>query len=246
MEPLRNSSMAAGYGVSSAEVDAGLRSYMLKVYNTMALGVAATGLVVLFLASQPELLFTLAVGPLKWVFFAIVLGLGFMAQKIVTARNPAVAHLMYWSYVVAWGVMIAPMVYLFLQTPGGVMDVARAFFITSAMFAGASLFGYTTKKDLSAFGRFFMMASIGLLVAMLVNLFFASTGFSLLISIAVVLLFAGITAYETQMIKEMYTQAYGDGVVSRMAIFGAFMLYGTFITMFIHILNILAILRGEE
>lgn len=246
MEPMRNSSMAAGYGVSSAEVDAGLRSYMLKVYNTMALGVAATGLVVLFLASQPELLATLAVGPMKWVFFAVVLGLGFMAPKIVTAKNPAVAHAMYWAYVICWGIMIAPMVAFFLKTTAGTMDVARAFFITSAMFAGASLFGYTTKKDLSGLGRFFLMASIGLIVAMLANLFFASTGFSLLISVAVVLLFAGITAYETQMIKEMYTQAYGDGVVSRMAIFGAFMLYGTFITMFIHILNILAILRGEE
>jgi FtsH-binding integral membrane protein len=115
------------------------------------------------------------------------------------------------------------------------------------MFAGASLFGYTTKKDLSGLGRFFLMAMIGFLVAMLVNVFFVeSTGFSLLLSFGVVILFAGVTAYETQMIKTMYTDAYGDGTVSRMAIFGAFILYGSFVTMFIHILNILAILRGEE
>jgi len=246
MEPMRNSSMATGYGATRAEVDAGLRSYMLKVYNTMALGVAATGLVVMFLASQPELLASLAMGPMKWVFFAIVLGLGFMAPKIVTAKNPMVAHAMYWAYVVSWGIMIAPMVAFFLKTTAGTMDVARAFFITSAMFAGASLYGYTTKKDLSGLGRFFMMASIGLLVAIIANIFFASTAFSLLISFAVVLLFAGVTAYETQMIKEMYTEAYGNNVVSRMAIFGAFMLYGTFVTMFIHILNILAILGNNR
>ena len=247
MEPMRNYGAAASYGASQAEIDAGLRSYMLKVYNTMALGVAATGLVVLFLASQPQLLVTLAVGPMKWVFFLAVLGLGFMAPKIVTARNPVVAHAMYWAYVVCWGVMIAPMVAYFLQSTAGAMDVARAFFITSAMFAGASLFGYTTKKDLSGLGRFFLMATIGILVAMLVNVFFVeSTGFSLLLSFGIVILFAAVTAYETQMIKTMYTEAYGDGMVSRMAIFGAFILYGSFVTMFIHILNILAILRGEE
>lgn len=248
MEPNRNYSAAAyAGGVARAEVDEGLRRYMLRVYNTMALGVAGTGVVVLALAAMPQLLVTLAVGPMKWVFFLAVLGLGFMAPKIVTMKSTAMAHAMYWAYVACWGILIAPMVAWFLQSTEGTMDIARAFFITSAMFAGASLFGYTTKKDLSPIGKFLVMAVIGLLVAMLVNYFFVeSTGFSLLISIAVVLLFAGITAWETQAIKEMYTDAYGDGVVSRMAIFGAFILYGSFVTMFMHMLNIIAILRGGE
>lgn len=125
------------------------------------------------------------------------------------------------------------------------MDVARAFFITSGMFAGASLFGYTTKKDLSGVGRFLMMAAIGLLIAMIVNIFIASSMFSLILSAGIVLVFAGLTAYETQQIKNWYMDTLGDTQVGRLALFGALLLYGSFVTMFIHILNLLSILRGE-
>ncbi|MEM7072215.1 MAG: Bax inhibitor-1/YccA family protein [Pseudomonadota bacterium] len=230
-----------------AAVDAGLRSHMLKVYNLMALGVACTGIVTLFMAVNPALMQTVALGPAKWILFIALLGLGFLAPKMIFTGSKALAHGAYWTYAVLWGLLISPMIYLFLNIPGGAADIARAFFITSAMFAGASLHGYVTKRDLSAFGRFFMMAAIGLLVAMLVNVFFTqSSGFSLIISFAVVLLFAGMTAYETQMIKRNYLEMRGRGMDNRLAIFGAFVLYGSFITMFIHVLNIIGIMRGSE
>ena len=230
-----------------ADIDEGQRSYMLRVYNYMALGVAFTGVIVLAMAANPSLMVTLAVGPMKWVLFAGLLGMGFFSGKILTMQSTTAAHAFFWVYAALWGVMISPMVAYFLQTTEGTMDVARAFFITSGMFAGASIFGYTTKKDLSAFGRFIVMAVIGLIIAGLVNAFFVqSSGFSLLVSGGMVLLFAGMTAWETQQIKSMYYQAAGNSqLVGRMAIFGALRLYGNFVVMFIHILSILGIMRGE-
>eukprot|EP00752_Nemacystus_decipiens_P015354 g13687.t1 len=245
LEPNRSYAATAGARVG-AEVDEGLRSYMLRVYNYMALGVAGTGVVTLFMAANPAIMQAIALGPMKWVVFLGVLGMGFMSPKIITMKSTVAAQAFYWVYCALWGVMISPMIYFFLQSPGGVMDIARAFFITAGMFAGMSALGYVTKKDLSGLGRFFMMAIIGILIAMLINVFFVeSTGFSLILSIGVVLLFAALTAYETQMIKNMYAEHYGQDAVAKMAIFGALMLYGSFVTMFIHILNILAIMRGE-
>lgn len=230
---------------AQADIDAGLRSYMLRVYNYMALGVAFTGAVTLFMAANPALMQTLAMGPAKWLVFFGVLGLGWFAPRIMMSRSVGAAHACYWAYAGLWGVMISPMIFYFLRIDGGILDIARAFFITSSMFAGMSIFGYVTKKNLSGFAQFFMMAAIGLIVAMLINAFFVqSTGFSLLTSVIAVLLFAGVTAWETQMIKNMYYEAPGD-VVTRMAIFGAFILYGSFITIFIHILNILGIMRSN-
>lgn len=230
---------------AARDVNEGLRRYMLQVYNTMALGVGLTAIVTLFMANNPALMAAIALGPMKWVLFIGLIGLGWMAPRIIMSRSFAAAHACYWSYAALWGILISPMITLFLQTPGGTMDIARAFFITTGMFAGASLYGYTTKRDLSPMGRFLMMAMIGLLIALVVNIFVGSSAFSLLLSVGVVLIFAGMTAYETQMIRDIYHQAAHQGVVQRMAIFGAFMLYGSFITMFIHILNLLAILRSE-
>jgi FtsH-binding integral membrane protein len=124
------------------------------------------------------------------------------------------------------------------------MLIARAFFITAGAFAGLSLFGYTTKRNLAPIGAFLCMATFGLLIAMLVNVFFIqSTGFDWLISGGVVLIFSGLTAYETQMIKKMYYESDGADVTTRKAIFGAFMLYGAFVTLFIWILHILGMMR---
>ncbi|MEM7070905.1 MAG: Bax inhibitor-1/YccA family protein [Pseudomonadota bacterium] len=190
---------------------------------------------------------TIAIGPGKWILFFGILGLGWFAPKLILTKSTMMAHAAFWAYSVMWGLLISPMIYAFLQLPNGAEDIGRAFFITSAMFAGASLHGYVTKRDLSAFGRFFMMATIGLLIAMLVNAFFVeSSGLSLIISIAVVLIFAGMTAWETQMIKNHYLQMRHSGIENRLAIFGAFMLYGSFVTMFIHILNIVGFMRSDN
>lgn len=217
---------------------------MLSVYNYMAMGVALTGVVTLTMANMPDLMYTLAVGPAKWVLFIALLGMGFMSTKIITMKSMVAAQAFFWVYCALWGVMISPMIYAFLGTPGGILDIARAFFITAGMFAGMSLFGYTTKKDLSGFGRFAVMAVIGIIIAGLVNAFFVgSSEFAFVMSLVTVLLFAGITAWETQSIKNMYQEHLGMDVLSRFAIFGALQLYGSFVVMFIHILSIFGAAR---
>jgi FtsH-binding integral membrane protein len=226
-----------------AEIDQGLRSYMMGVYNYMALGVAATAIITMAVAASPAALAT--VYSLKWIFFIAIIGMGFLAPRLIFSANPAVAHGAFWGYVALWGLAIAPMVGTYLAIDASL--VYRAFLITAVTFGATSLAGYVTKRDLSGFGAFFMMASIGIIIAMLANVFFfQSSMFSLITSIVVVLLFAGITAYETQQIKEMYVEGDAPGVARGKSIFGAFMLYGSFITLFIHILNILGIMRGEE
>jgi uncharacterized protein len=125
--------------------------------------------------------------------------------------------------------------------------VFRAFAVTALTFGATSLYGYVTKRDLSGFSSFFVMGSIGLLIAIVVNaLFFRSTMMSFVTSGMVVLLFAGITAWETQQIKEMYYENDGTATMSSKAVFGAFMLYGSFVTLFVHILNIFGIMRGND
>lgn len=228
---------------SRAEIDQGLRSYMMGVYNYMALGVAATAIITMAVAANPAAM--QAVYSLKWLFFFAILGMGFLAPRLIFSANPAVAHGAYWGYVALWGLAIAPMVGTYLAI--GPDIVYRAFLITAVTFGATSLAGYVTKRDLSGLGAFFMMASIGIIIAMLVNVFFfQSTMMSLITSIVTVLLFAGITAYETQQIKEMYVEGDTPGVARGKSIFGAFMLYGSFITLFIHILNILGIMRSSE
>ena len=225
-----------------ALVDEGLRSYMLRVYNYMSLGVAFTGAVAMIVAMSPALV--QGVSSLIWVFFIGILGLGFFAPRIMMSKSMTLAQLCFWVYAAMWGALMGPMFYVYGNLDP--MLIVRAFLITGGTFAGVSLFGYVTKRNLSGFATFFMMASIGLVIAIVVNaLFVQSIGMSLLTSVAVVLLFSGITAWETQMIKSMYFESDGHDVTSRKAIFGAFVLYGSFVTLFVHILNILGIMRGE-
>ena len=232
-----------GTRAGAAEIDAGLRSYMLSVYNLMSLGVAFTAILALFMASQPELLRTVALGPMKWVLFAGVLGLGFFAPKLIFSGSKIKAHLAFWAYAGMWGLLISPAIALYMAKDPSI--VVQALLITSVTFGATSLYGYTTKSDLSAFGTFFVMASIGLLIALVVNIFLQSTLFSLFLSCGVVLVFSGITAWETQSIKEMYFAGDDESTARSKGIFGAFMLYGSFVTLFIHILNILGIMRSE-
>ncbi|MGB5215203.1 MAG: Bax inhibitor-1/YccA family protein [Anderseniella sp.] len=229
-------------GRRAQEIDEGLRSYMLGVYNYMALGVAATAIITLFVASSPALL--QVVVSLKWVFFIGILGMGFLAPRLIFSNSAVVAHGAFWGYCALWGLGIAPMVGHYMGVDPGM--VVQAFGIAAATFGATSLFGYVTKRSLSGLGTFFMIATIGIIIAMVVNaVFIGSIGFSLVVSIITVLLFAGITAYETQMIKEMYVEGDGSVTARGKSIFGAFMLYGSFITMFIHILNILGIMNSD-
>ncbi len=227
---------------SAAAIDQGLRSYMQGIYNYMALGIALTAIIILAVASNPALMATVL--GLKWILFFATIGLGFFAPRLVFSGNAAVAHGAYWAYCALWGLMIAPMVAHYLALSPAL--VFKAFLITAVTFGATSLAGYVTKRDLSGFGGFFMIASIGILIAILVNAFFVgSTFMSLLVSIATVLLFAGVTAWETQQIKEQYIEGDMPIAARGKSIFGAMQLYGSFVTLFVHILNILGIMRSE-
>jgi uncharacterized protein len=222
-----------------AQYDEGLRKYMLGVYNYMALGVAFTGIVALFVASQPALMESIALSNFRWVLFIGIIGLGFFAPRVMMSGSMAMAHGAFWLYASLWGALMAPMFVLYTGD-----SMVRVFFITAATFAGVSLYGYTTKRNLAPLGAFFMMATIGILVALLVNIFLLQSGlFHLALSVVVVLVFAGLTAYETQMIKNMYAAGDSGDVAARKSIFGAFALYGSFVTLFIWLLQIFGVAR---
>lgn len=241
-----------GGASSSSAVDQGLRSFMLGTYNYMALGVAGTAAVVMLLMANPQVMSAIALGPMKWVLFAGLLGLGWFAPRLFFSGSEVMAHGAYWLYCALWGALMAPMIAMFVSN-GLAGLVGQAFFIAAATFAVTSLVGYTTNKDMTGWSGFLSMASIGLIIVMLVSFFFVtdpgtSKMVSLAISSVVVLLFAVVTAFETQAIKSMYIESsrYGDAHVKRSSIFGAFMLYGSFVTLFVHILNILGILSQDR
>lgn len=226
-----------------SDVDEGLRQYMLRVYNLMALGVAVTAIVVLAMMSSEELMEIAFLASLPCC--AAIIGLGFLAPRFMVSGNAVMAHLCYWTYVALWAVGLTPQVAFSLEIDPTM--VFRAFLVTSLNFGVMSLIGYTTKRDLCGWGGFLSMAAIGLIIAMVINVFFVgSLGLSFLISCGVVLLFTAVTAYETQAIKEMYDSRDAVGLASQKAIVGAFLLYGTFATLFSHILNIMRFFSGED
>ncbi len=240
----QGNSWAGGQGqVDTQTVNQGLRTYMLRVYNLMALGVAFTAVVVLFMMNNPIIMKTIATGPMRWGLLIAVLALGWFSPKLIFSKSKVLAHAAYWGYAALMGAMISPMMFSFFQTGKGDL-VFQAFAISSATFAAMSLFGYVTKKDLAPMGTFLVMASIGILIAMLANaLFFHSPMMSLIVSIVSVLIFSAMTAWETQEIKEMYHEADSAHIEGSKAIFGAFLLYGSFVMIFIHVLNILGIME---
>ncbi|MDP6175149.1 MAG: Bax inhibitor-1/YccA family protein [Rhodospirillales bacterium] len=223
----------------ASEIDVGLRQYMLRVYNYMASGVALTGVIAAVVANDQSLVSAIMGGMVFWVLFIGILGLGWMAPKIISSGSTTAAQACFWAYAGLWGAFIAP---LFLVYTGE--SIARVFFITAAAFAGTSLYGYTTKKDLAPMGRFLAMASIGILIAILVNAFLIqSSVLDYVVSIGAVLMFAGLTAYETQAIRNSYHEMDHADVATRKAVFGAFQLYGSFIGMFIFLLHIFGVAR---
>ena len=227
---------------SAAEIDVGLRNYMLRVYNYMSLGVAFTGAIALFVAS--DIAMVQAVHSVFWLFFIGILGMGFIAPRVMMSKSIGAAQACFWVYAAMWGAIIGPMIFVYGQIDP--MLVPKAFFITAGAFGMMSLYGYTTKRNLGPIGAFLGMATFGILIALLVNVFLIqSPVFDLILSIVVVLVFSGLTAYETQQIKNMYYEADPGDVATRKAIFGAFMLYGSFVTLFIWILHLLGMMRGE-
>jgi len=219
--------------VAVDRVDEGLRAYMLSVYNYMGLGLAITGLVAFLVASTPALYGPIFGTPLKWVVMLAPLGFVFFLGAKIRTMSVGAAQLTFWLFAAVMGLSLAS---IFLVFTGE--SIARVFFITAGTFGAMSLYGYTTKRDLSAWGSFLFMGLIGIIIAMLVNLFIASSALHFAISVIGVLVFTGLTAYDTQRIKEMYYELDASDVATRKAIMGALSLYLDFINMFMMLLHL--------
>ncbi|MBL8656009.1 MAG: Bax inhibitor-1/YccA family protein [Altererythrobacter sp.] len=214
-----------------ATYDTGLRAHMLKIYNYMTSGVLLTGIVAL-LAYSSGLAVNFASGPLMWIValspLAIVFAMSFGANRFSTPTLQA----MFWGFAALMGLSMST---IFLRFTGE--SIAATFFATAGAFAGLSLYGYTTKKDLSGFGTFLIMGVVGLLIAMVLNIFLQSSALGLAISFLGVLIFAGLTAYDTQRLKEQYAMLRGSDFAGKAVVLGALTLYLDFINMFQFLLS---------
>ena len=218
---------------SQAQVDVGLREYMLKVYNYMATGLGLTGLTAWLVAGNETLVKTIFGTPLYWVVALAPLGFVFYLSARLHKISFSKAQTLFWLFA---GIMGLSMASIFLMyTP---VSIARVFFITSGTFAGMSLYGYTTKKDLTGWGSFLFMGLIGIIIAMIVNIFLQSSMLHFIISCVGVLVFVGLTAYDTQRIKEMYYASDHPEISGKKAIMGALKLYLDFINLFIMLLHL--------
>ena len=227
-------SFATATGARTEAFDAGLRRYMLSVYNYMFSGILLTGIVAMgFAASGMAAQVFQNPGILKWIIVLAPLGFVFGMSFGGGRMSAGTLQAMFWGFAVAMGLSLSTIFLQYTDT-----SIAQAFFATAAAFGGLSLYGYTTKRDLSAFGTFLIMGLVGLIVASLLNLFFQSGPFALVISIVGVLLFAGLTAYDTQRTKSMYAQVAGTGAEQHVVIMSALNLYLDFINMFLFILRL--------
>ena len=222
---------AISVGVPRAARDAGLRSYMLKVYNYMASGVLLTGIVALLFASSGFAAQVMAT-PIKWLIILAPLGFVFAMSFGANRMQTGTLQTLFWGFAVAMGLSMST---IFLVYTG--VSIAQTFFAVTGAFLGLSLYGYTTKKDLSGFGTFLIMGVVGLLIAMVLNIFLQSSAMSMAISAIGVLLFAGLTAYDTQRIKSMYAHVAGTDMMGKAVIMGALNLYLDFVNMFTFLLN---------
>jgi len=241
--------------VDSVAVDAGLRAYMLKIYNYMTIGLAITGFAALgvymaavttdagaaaarvgstMLTSFGVAMF---VSPLKWLFIFAPLVMVFVISFGIQRLKPATAQMLFWVFSALMGVSLSSIFLVYTHT-----SIVRVFFITAASFGALSLYGYTTRRDLSGMGSFLMMGLFGIIIASVVNIFVASTALQFAVSVIGVLVFAGLTAWDTQRLKNEYIYGYaraGGDVAERAAITGALSLYLNFINLFTLLLQLL-------
>jgi uncharacterized protein len=223
-----------GLAIDRAQYDEGLRQHMLRVFNMMTLGLVITGLVAFFGSQSAGLTAAIFGTPLKWVVMLAPLGfIFFMSWKFQTL-SAATLQTLFFSFSGLMGLSLMSVFLVYTDT-----SIARVFFITAATFAGASLYGYTTKADMTKMGSFLMMGLIGIVIASLVNIFVGSSALQFAISVIGVLVFTGLTAYDTQNIKEQYAEGYGHETNSKMATLGALSLYLNFINLFQMLLSLL-------
>ena len=227
-------------------IDEGLRAYMLKVYNYMTTGLLLTGLVAYFFGKASivtnelgQIIGITPIGamlfgsPLKWVVMLAPLGFVFYLSAKINKMSVSSAQITFWIFSAIMGLSLASIFIVYTQA-----SIARVFFISSGTFAAMSLYGYTTKKDLTKLGGFLFMGLIGIIIASLVNLFFQSSALHFAISVIGVLVFVGLTAYDTQSIKNMYYAGDSESVGGKKALMGALRLYLDFINLFIMLLRL--------
>lgn len=222
-------------GTMDASRDEGLRSYMLKIYNYMASAVLLTGIVAMLFAQSGYAAQIMAGGsPLAWIIMLSPLAIVFAMSFGMNRMSVGTLQILYWSFAVLMGLSMSTIFLVFTGT-----SIALTFFATTGAFLGLSLYGYTTKRDLTAFGTFLIMGVVGLFVAMIANMFLQSGTLSLVISFIGVLLFAGLTAYDTQKLKSMYYYIQDSDMMGKTVIMGALTLYLDFINMFQFLLSFL-------
>ncbi len=222
---------------AGVDYDAGLRSYMLGIYNYMALALAVTGVAALgtayFAATNPAVAQALYASPLRWVIMFAPLGFVMVMSFGINRLSTAALQATFWAFAAVMGVSMSWIFMVFTGT-----SIVQTFFVTAAAFGGLSLYGYTTKRNLSGMGSFLVMGLIGLIIASIVNIFLASSALSFAISVIGVLIFAGLTAYDTQRLKMEYNMVAGNAaVMARATIMGALSLYLNFINMFMFLLQ---------
>jgi FtsH-binding integral membrane protein len=239
----------------AAAVDAGLRAYMLRIYNYMTIGLAITGLAALGIymaavttdpsgaaakfgsAYLTPFGYAMYVSPLKWVFMLAPLAMVFAISFGINRLKPATAQLLFWAFAALMGISLSSIFLVYTHT-----SIVRVFFITAAAFGSLSLYGYTTKRDLTGMGSFLIMGLFGIIIASLVNIFLASSMLQFIVSVVGVLVFAGLTAWDTQRLKNDYIYGYasqGGDIAERAAITGALSLYLNFINLFTLLLQLL-------
>ena len=232
-----NTRPVPGTYTDTGAIDQGLRSYMLGVYNYMAFGLAITGLIAFLTANiaATNLAFAQLVygSPLQWVIMLAPLGMVFLLSFRVGKMSLSATQASFWIFAALMGLSLSS---IFLVFTGN--SIARVFFITAASFGALSIYGYTTKKDLSGWGSFLFMGLIGIIIASIVNLFIGSSAIQFAISVIGVLVFAGLTAYDTQQIKEMYYAGDNAEVSGKKSIMGALRLYLDFINLFMMLLHL--------
>jgi FtsH-binding integral membrane protein len=224
-------------GITQAALDEGLRRHMLRVYNYMALGLVMTGVVAFIVGTTPALYVPIFSSPLKWVVMLAPLAFVLIFSFRMQSMSASGAQMMFWAFCAVMGLSMASIFLVFTGT-----SIARTFFIAATMFGATSLYGYTTKRDLSQFGSFLIMGLIGVVIASVVNIFLGSTMLQFIVSVVGILVFVGLTAWDTQSIKEQYADNFDAESQQKLAVFGAFSLYLNFINIFQLLLN----LTGER
>jgi FtsH-binding integral membrane protein len=232
---LGSRTVQGGYARSqAAEIDAGLRAHMQKVYAYMGGGLALTGIVSYFIGSNEALMVSIWSSPLRWVAIFAPLGVAMLFGFRIQAMRAVTAQALFWGYAALMGISLSIIFAVYTDA-----SIVKTFFVTAATFMAVSLYGYTTKKDLSGMGTFLFMGAIGLFIAMIVNMFLQSSALDFAISAIGVLVFTGLAAYDTQKIKEFYWEADGHEVATKKSILGAFALYPDFINLFLFMLRFL-------